>query len=95
LIGIGNRTDDIEAYASTGLLPVIVYNGGEERHFSDAVVLQDWQFVARFFAANRDTLTNPGVLGKVIDGRVMILQPLVPFEAAKSHYKPKPFERAD
>jgi hypothetical protein len=95
LIGIGNRTSDIEAYASNQMLPVIVYSGGEEKHYSDAVVLQDWQFVRRFFEANARVLTNPRDLEKVIQGQVMIEQPLIPYEAAKSHYEPKPFERGD
>ena len=95
LIGIGNRTADIEAYASSGMLPVIVYSGGEEKHYSDAVVLQDWQSVRQFFDANAEYLTSPARLKKVVDGQLMILQPLVPYEAAKSHYKPKPFESSD
>ncbi len=95
LIGIGNQTTDIEAYASSRMLPVIVYNGGEEKHYSDAVVLQDWQFVRGFFDANSQILTSPPKLEKVIDGQLMILQPLVPYEAAKSHHKPKQFEGGD
>jgi hypothetical protein len=92
LIGIGNRTEDIEAYASSGMLPVIVYNGGEEEHYSDAVVLQDWQFVRSFFQANAQTLSQPVSLAKVIEGQQMILQPLIPYGAARSHYKPKVFQ---
>ncbi len=95
LIGIGNRTSDIEAYASNHMLPVIVYSGGEEKHYSDAVVLQDWQFVRRFFDANAQVLTNPRDLENVIRGQMMVQQPLIPYEAAKSHYTPKPFERGD
>jgi hypothetical protein len=92
LIGIGNRTSDIEAYASSRMLPVIVFQNGEEKHYSDAVVLQDWQFLRRFFSANHDVLTSPAELVQVIDGQTMILQPLIPFEAARSHYRPMPFE---
>jgi hypothetical protein len=95
LIGVGNHASDIEAYASSRMLPVIVYNGGEEKHYSDAVVLQDWQSVHQFFDANTQTLTSPAKLEKVIDGQIMILQPLVPYEAAKSHEKPNPLERGE
>lgn len=95
LIGIGNQTADIEAYASSRMLPVIVYSGGEEKHYSDAVVLQDWQFVHQFFDANTQALTSPASLEKVIDGQLMILQPLVPYEAAKSHNKSGPLEYGD
>ena len=95
LIGIGNRASDIEAYASNQMLPVIVYSGGQEKHYSDAVVLQDWQFVRRFFEANDGILGDPRNLQKVIQGQMLIQQPLIPYEAAKFHYTPKPFEPGD
>lgn len=94
-IGIGNRESDIDAYAHNRMLPLIIYTDGEQELHSYAVGLINWQVAQQFFEANREILTNPARLDKVIDGRLMLLQPLIPYEAAKSHYKPKPFERGD
>lgn len=89
LIGIGNHNSDAESYAPNGMLPVIIYSQGEELHYADEVVLQHWEAVAGFFAANRATLMNPAKLRSVIEGRAWLIQPIIPWHEPKVRLKPK------
>ncbi len=92
LIGIGNHNADAAAYAYNNMLPVIIYTTGEELHYSNEVVLQDWKNIAEFFKVNREKLSDPSILRKVVEGKKWLLQPIIPWQeaAASPRQKPRP-----
>jgi hypothetical protein len=89
LIGIGNRNSDTESYAPNDMLPLIIYSEGEELHYADAIILPDWRALGAFFEVNRDMLRDPGKLREVIEGKVWVLQPIIPLCEPKRNVRSK------
>ena len=84
LIGIGNREGDTEAYAPNHMLPLIVLSEAETKHYVSDVVFTDWNAAREFFTANKQTLTDPKNLAEVIQGKILLPQPLIPWDAEKA-----------
>ncbi len=83
-IGIGDSYSDLEAYAASRMLPMILYKGRQQEQSWGAIGVRDWVSVRRFFQANHEVLTNNEQLQEVIDGRRMVLQSLIPYKAKDS-----------
>jgi phosphatidate phosphatase APP1 len=62
LIGIGNEETDAEAYASGGMMAIMIDDGNHRQFRSDALLLRTWSRVRQFFDANRDVLRDPARL---------------------------------
>ncbi len=77
LIGIGNSAYDADAYGASQMLAIVVNPKPKETYGLHAVVFRDWDAVLKFFAANRETLSNPDRLRRVIRGELPV-QRIVP-----------------
>ncbi len=80
LIGIGNARTDSEAYASQGLLTLIIEDDDSNMFRSHAIVVRNWDMLHRFFDANREVLEDPARLAAVIAEQGMLLQPVIGYE---------------
>jgi hypothetical protein len=80
LIGIGNEPSDAEAYGASGMLTLMLpgKNGGNVG--PHAIVLPDWKALARFCAANRETLTSVNLLKEAIKGERFLERPVTPYK---------------
>lgn len=77
VIGIGNANTDSEAYASRGLLTLIIDSNDNNRFRSHAVILPDWAAVCAFFDANRELLESPAAVRAALENQTMIRRPLI------------------
>jgi len=83
LIGIGDKPSDADAYGANGMLSLVVAGRDHEDFGAHALVFPEWDTLGRFFAANRETLTDPDALREVLEGRRMLLQPVAPYRAER------------
>lgn len=67
LIGIGDKNTDIEAYAATGMLSVVLAPAEVPPGTPNVVMFADWSAIGRFFERHAATLQNPKNLRGVID----------------------------
>ncbi len=71
LVAIGDKQADVRASHETGVLPVIVSSRYRPRAGTtpETVVVRDWRGVEAFFEANRELLTRPARIRRVIEDR--------------------------
>ena len=79
LVGIGDKPSDADAYGANGMLSLVVAGRDQDDFGPHALVFSDWESLGRFFDVNRETLTDPAALREVLDGRRMLLQPVLPY----------------
>lgn len=80
LIGIGNATTDSEAYASNGLLTLIIDDSDSKRFRAHAIVVRNWRMIAEFFDGNREVLETPASLNAIIMNEGMLRRPVLKYE---------------
>ncbi len=85
LIGIGNRESDTEAYAPNEMLPLIVLSSPEDKHYVSDVVFANWNAAHEFFEADQNILSDPRKLTEAIQGKLLLPQPLIPWEVEKMY----------
>jgi phosphatidate phosphatase APP1 len=76
LIGIGDRSRDINAYRKNGLLAINVAVHPRPSAGHDAIFISDWTGVARIFDENKEILTNPDKVRMVLNGEIVLKLPL-------------------
>lgn len=77
-IGIGNTNVDAKAYSDNGMLPIIIENDPDHDLDRHAMVLRDWAEVDRFFAKNRDVLSDPARLRRILESGGSFVVPFGP-----------------
>jgi phosphatidate phosphatase APP1 len=83
LIGIGNNQHDAYACGANHMLTLILKRSPERDYGEHAIVLPDWEAIGRFFAANREVLSDPAKLRSAIDGETMLLRPVLPWRESR------------
>lgn len=76
LIGIGDRSTDIDGFRSAKMLCINVNPKPRGNTGHDAVFVSDWLGVARIFRENRETMTKPEGVRAVMRGDVLLKLPL-------------------
>lgn len=80
LIGIGNATTDSEAYASNGLLTIVIEDSDSKRFRAHAVVVRNWAMIRELFEANREVLEDPARLSEIIQTEGFLRRPVIRYE---------------
>jgi hypothetical protein len=81
MIGVGNSPRDVVALGENQMLAVILVRELEDAYGFSPVLLPNWREVRRFFAANRDVLSDPAALAEVIRGERLLLRAVIPYTA--------------
>jgi len=79
LIGIGNSHADSVGYGANGMLALIVNRKGDTLYGRHEIEFEDWKQVGRFFAANREMLSDPKRLRAAARGEEMVVVPTLRF----------------
>ena len=80
LIGIGNATTDSEAYASNGLLTIVIDDSDSNRFRAHAIVVRNWEMIHELFDANREILEDPAKLSEIIRMEGFLKRPVIRYE---------------
>ena len=79
LIGIGNSHADSMGYGANGMLALIVNRKGDTLYGRHEIEFENWKQVGRFFAANRELLSDPERLRAAARGEEMVVVPTLRF----------------
>lgn len=79
-IGIGDAKSDSEAYAMENLLTLMIDRNDGSAFRAHAIVMRDWQMLARFFDANANLLEDPTQLQAAISGEQLVLRPILRYQ---------------
>lgn len=78
LIGIGNAETDSQAYTAEHMLAIMIDDGKRRRFRSEAIALRTWRRVRQFFDANKDVLSDPSKLQKIVSDGGLLMYPQQP-----------------
>lgn len=80
LIGIGNKSSDVEAYGACGLVTLIRHEADDRQFRAHAIVLEDWNAIRSLFDMNREVLENPDTLRTAMHGGMTLVTPVFPYK---------------
>jgi len=80
LIGVGDQPGDARAYGANDMLSLMLGRASDRRFGPHSLVFRGWKELSRFLVANQETLADPDDLSDAIDGKVMLRQPVQPYD---------------